>query len=605
MMNITFELYATALLPVLVAVVVYLLEKTVIFKNMNYWVKQIIFGLVFGALAILGTERGVAVAGAQVNSRDASVLIGGLMFGWPTGIIAGVIGGVERWIAVAWGVGSYTRVACSVSTAIAGFYAAALRKYMFEDKKPGWLISLAIGVVMEVFHLTMVFITNMSDPERAMAVVKACAIPMITINGIAVMLASVALSLFKDRKAKQQQHGVRISQTIQRWLLLTVLLAFAVTSFFVFQLQTRLATTQADQTLSTAITDVADDISDASDTNLLNAARSVSKEATLQSDLQALTEKYDVAEISIVKDTGDHDAVIVASNNKDFINFHFNSGEQSREFLSLLDDTEECVQEYGAITSNPNIKRKYAAVKTDYGFVQVGYDAEHFQRDIDKRVIGITKNRHVGKTGYMFIFNQGKQVVSLPDGLTEQAIAKAIANTKQPKEDTTFRINLGGEECYSRYIVDEGYYIAAALPVSEALQLRNIAMYVNTFMEILVFAVLFALIYQLIKRVVVNQIRKINQSLARITEGDLGVVVDVRTNEEFASLSDDINSTVDTLKHYIDEASARIDKELGFAKDIQASALPRVFPAFPKRKDFDIFASMNPAKEVGGDLYDL
>lgn len=79
----------------------------------------------------------------------------------------------------------------------------------------------------------------------------------------------------------------------------------------------------------------------------------------------------------------------------------------------------------------------------------------------------------------------------------------------------------------------------------------------------------------------------------------------MRSNEEFASLSDDINSTVSTLKHYIDEAAARIDKELEFAKTIQESALPRIFPPYPNRKDFDIWANMDPAKEVGGDFYDF
>ena len=108
--------------------------------------------------------------------------------------------------------------------------------------------------------------------------------------------------------------------------------------------------------------------------------------------------------------------------------------------------------------------------------------------------------------------------------------------------------------------------------------MRNIAVFVNTYMEILVFAALFALIYLLIKRVVVNQIKDINGSLSKIASGDLEETVNVRSNEEFASLSDDINSTVDTLKRYIDEASARIDKELEFAKNIQSSALPGTFP---------------------------
>ena len=49
----------------------------------------------------------------------------------------------------------------------------------------------------------------------------------------------------------------------------------------------------------------------------------------------------------------------------------------------------------------------------------------------------------------------------------------------------------------------------------------------------------------------------------------------------------------------------RINAELSLAARIQANALPKVFPPFPERKEFDIYASMTPAKEVGGDLYDF
>ncbi|MCQ2456277.1 MAG: SpoIIE family protein phosphatase, partial [Clostridia bacterium] len=172
-------------------------------------------------------------------------------------------------------------------------------------------------------------------------------------------------------------------------------------------------------------------------------------------------------------------------------------------------------------------------------------------------------------------------------------------------ENETIALKVGGAQSYCRFRTTDGYRIVSVLPESEALQLRNIALYVNSFMEILVFAIMFALIYLLIKNVVVDRIKDVNTSLSKITEGDLGEVVDVRTNEEFSTLSDDINTTVDTLKKYISEASARIDKELELAKNIQSSALPNVFPAFPKRHDFDIFALMDPAKEVGGDFYDF
>ncbi len=48
-----------------------------------------------------------------------------------------------------------------------------------------------------------------------------------------------------------------------------------------------------------------------------------------------------------------------------------------------------------------------------------------------------------------------------------------------------------------------------------------------------------------------------------------------------------------------------IESELNVATHIQTSMLPRIFPAFPQRKEFDVYASMNPAKEVGGDFYDF
>lgn len=50
---------------------------------------------------------------------------------------------------------------------------------------------------------------------------------------------------------------------------------------------------------------------------------------------------------------------------------------------------------------------------------------------------------------------------------------------------------------------------------------------------------------------------------------------------------------------------AMTERDLSLATRIQADMLPNVFPAFPERKEFDIYASMNPAKEVGGDFYDF
>ncbi len=599
-MSSTVKLCISAFLPVILSVLIYVLDKKTPCAKIPYMIKQAIIGILFGTLAVVGTEWGIPMNGAQVNARDAAVLSAGLLFGSPAGIIAGLIGGIERWFAVYWGVGTFTRLACTLSTIIAGVYAALLRKYMFEDKKPGWLISLAIGVVMEIFHLTMVFITNMNDPTRAMEVVRACTAPMVAANGLSVMLAALALTIISEKPKKYEGKNVRISQTIQRWLLVTVMLAFVATSYFVFSLQNTIASTQTDTLLENSLEETKSDIRDASDASLLSIARRVAKEVQT-SDLPSLAKEYELAEISVIN----KDGKIVRSTDPAFIGFDMSSGDQAAEFLCLLGDTQEFVQQYGPISSSARILRKYAGIKTDFGFVQVGYDADTLQNDIASQVVGLTKNRRVGESGYIVIMDQSRSVVSAPKDADLERLSNDVLKLQMPEEDKTFSDTICGVSVFCSYENSEGYFLLSVLPESEALQMRNIALYVNTFMEILVFAILFGLIYFLIKSVVVNQIKSINSSLSKISSGDLDTVVDVRSNAEFASLSDDINSTVSTLKHYIAEASARIDKELEFAKNIQSSALPNVFPAFPRHKDFDIYAMMDPAKEVGGDFYDF
>lgn len=69
----------------------------------------------------------------------------------------------------------------------------------------------------------------------------------------------------------------------------------------------------------------------------------------------------------------------------------------------------------------------------------------------------------------------------------------------------------------------------------------------------------------------------------------------------FTVIIEDINETYEKQQ----VITTRLSTELSMATDIQASQLPRLFPAFPTRSEFDLYASMTPAKEVGGDFYDF
>jgi serine phosphatase RsbU (regulator of sigma subunit) len=401
----------------------------------------------------------------------------------------------------------------------------------------------------------------------------------------------------------------KISRSFQKWLLLLVVTAFFATTAFLWVFQTQLAQNNTIRLLELNISDVRDAIQDASDENLLKLTAQIAADLNGTDEispelLDELCRRYDVTEINCINSDG----IIFASTYPDFLNYNMASGVQSAEFMALLSGEDEYVQKYQPVSYDDSISRKYAGVLLERGgFVQAGYGFERFQKDIDQFVVGVTRNRHVGEGGCIIIADESRNIVSDRNGNEGQNlnVTGIRIDTTAMAQGEVFTADVYGESCYCMYKVQEGYTIVAVMPRSEAAQSRNVVVAVTTTMQVIVFAALFIMINVLVKKLVVSNILKINDSLAAITDGKLDTVVDVRSYEEFTALSNDINSTVDTLKRYISDAEARIDAELVFAKAIQHSALPSVFPPFPNRKEFEIWASMDTAREVGGDFYDF
>ncbi len=87
--------------------------------------------------------------------------------------------------------------------------------------------------------------------------------------------------------------------------------------------------------------------------------------------------------------------------------------------------------------------------------------------------------------------------------------------------------------------------------------------------------------------------------------------VNINRQDEIGTLYDSMTKMEKEINDYIKNITditaekERVGAELHVATQIQADMLPSVFPAFPDRHEFDIYASMTPAKEVGGDFYDF
>ncbi len=411
--------------------------------------------------------------------------------------------------------------------------------------------------------------------------------------------------------------AMTMKRTFLRWVLLVIGLAFLLTLFFSFAIQTRHAQTSAVNLINLKIEDTEKQvqqnnknlttIKEINRSEALAKARSLAKilENNPTADLQSLLKVLDVDEIDIINQNG----IIVNCTNPNYINYDMSSAEQSREFLAILENPQlEIVQEPRSIGYDSSITMQYTGVaRLDQpGLIQIAYYPERLYEAMKMTdITQVAYSQRIGTNGNILVIRD--QIIS--SSIYPEAIGKNISIYGIDHEDLTkktpFTITILGEKCYCMADSYEGYYIVGIYPYSEMFSNRKSTALFLIICNLVLFATIFLLISRLTQTLVISGIYKINNSLEKITKGNLEEKIQVETSQEFCSLSEGINTTVSALKQAINDAAARLDQELELAKAIQASALPRKFPPYPERTEFDLYASMVPAREVGGDFYDF
>ena len=467
----------------------YVLWRFVKDKKMTIWLR-ILLGAIYGGCAVLSTHFGVNYNTMMLNVRDLAPLTAGLFFDPVAGVIAGFIGGIERYIAgTYYGVGSYTRIACSISTCLSGVLAALLNIYIFKKKKPSAVYAYFLGSTMEVFHMYVVLITHRSDMNMAYYVVKICAGPMIIFTGIGLAMISLMIRIMSGEWHKpahsKKTEDIPVSQRFQFWLFVVTTFILIFNLIFGYVIQTQTAVQNSKNVLAASIK-----------------------------------------------------------------NINGNYGRINGTVVDISDIT---------------IK--------------------------------------VGSSGKYEIYTEDGEIV-YGDHVGEKVDESIISKAKDVPSGETFTADVLGTEslCMTRELHD-GNTILVSMPLEEVYEDRNHKTYETVMADIILFTVIYLLISMLVQNIVVSNIQLVNKSLKKITNGNLDEEVSVYSSSEFASLSEDINHTVTVLKSYIEAAEHRIEQELEFARNIQESALPHNF-TFP-RNDFELYAAMDPAKEVGGDFYDF
>ena len=457
-----------------------------------------LIGLIYGICSVLATHFGIIEGDMLVlNVRDMGPLAAGLFFSPASGLIAGTIGGVERIIAGQfWGIGSFTRFACGLSTFLAGVLAAIMNRAVYETRRPPVTQAFFLGAVTEVFHMYAILFTNRDSMNMAYYIVKEISAPMILFTAVGLAVCSMAVTRISkepsDLGIRMQQEETPVTILFQRSLLVVTVGLFLFNFIVSYNLQTRL---------------VSDDI----------------------------------------------------SNNLNYMSY----------------EKFEIYKEHGSLEE---LKEDLAG-QTDMTYF------------------------------YFLVGNDGSLEV-LPDGTGFSASslkAEDLELIRTKVGDKTFIAELktfpGAELMMKVVSLKTNLYLVVSREMITVYFDRDAHLYENTLSDILLFTVMYMLVSLLVDRLVVRNLHRVNQSLKKITDGDLNETVWVHTSAEFTALSEDINRTVSALSGYINAAEQKMKDELTLAAAIQESALPKNFrlPA----DNIEIYALMTPAKQVGGDFYDI
>ena len=174
-----------------------------------------------------------------------------------------------------------------------------------------------------------------------------------------------------------------------------------------------------------------------------------------------------------------------------------------------------------------------------------------------------------------------------------------------------FRINDEDSYVFFKPLYGTGWSVAIICPESDIfggyLHLRHMVVFI-----VIVGLILMLLVFSRIVSRELKPLQRLADQTGTIAKGNFDQKLpDDGRSDEIGQLSHSFGDMQQSLMRYIDElkettiTKASIESEIKVASAIQSSMLPRVFPPFPERKDIDLYASMIPAKEVGGDFFDF
>ncbi len=270
-------------------------------------------------------------------------------------------------------------------------------------------------------------------------------------------------------------------------------------------------------------------------------------------------------------------------------------------------------------------------------------NVEDIEMDSQKRLDAIIhdlkqtfSNVKIAESGHLFLFNGSNELIIHPS-LSGKGLADAVnlstgnlllddlkTATRNPDRPLQYTLSdasgrtLGPYVSYARYYKTLDWYVASSILKEELMVPVRKAVFRQTSLIAMIFVISIFVTFFLVRRI--SQPLKQLAGYARdLPEHDFSAPessaaikeLPLKFRDEVGNLAEALLFMEEALRRYIIDlrkttaAKERIESELKIASDIQMSILPRTFPAFPERNEFDIYATIKPAREVGGDFYDF
>ena len=254
----------------------------------------------------------------------------------------------------------------------------------------------------------------------------------------------------------------------------------------------------------------------------------------------------------------------------------------------------------------------WKSVDVNYGecYVMVLMDETIFEKLFETMQDG-KSTWHLFTAEQTEIYHTGQDACSNPERLISESNSETVFNDENGNPVSAFSMTMKSPS----------WTLVREVPMENYEQVIRRVRSAICLIAVVVLLIALA-IYRLWLKGFMRQFNLLLKGIIRMGEGELEPMASVPyTIQEFETMQQEIDRTSLALNQQMDtirrmereqmeqenmiKEQERIVKELSTARQIQKSVLPHIFPPFPDRAEIDLFATMDPAKDVGGDFYDF